>query len=118
MNVAQLQLGHRVTLPQAMAALQLISAFGHSPMAGLVDLRSLDVSAPGVVVVTTGQGGEITFGLDDLEQQLWRWRGLRQGQERERDNHVNGSAVSNSIPVHAMAPGAAPDVAPKNSTPA
>ncbi len=43
-------------------------------MAGLVDLSSMDVSAPGVVIVTTGQGGEITFGLENLEQQLSRWR--------------------------------------------
>jgi hypothetical protein len=41
---------------------------------GLVDLRRVDVSAPGVVVATTGQGSEITFGLDNLEQQLRRWR--------------------------------------------
>ncbi len=48
--------------PQAQAALQLIGAFNHSPMAGLVDLRRIDVSSPGVVVATTGQGSEITFG--------------------------------------------------------
>ena len=66
----QLQPGHRVESPQAQAALQLIGAFDHSPMAGLVDLRRMDVSSPGVVVATTGQGGEITFALDNLEQQL------------------------------------------------
>ncbi len=41
----------------------LIGAFGHSPMAGLVDLRRIDVSLPGVVVATTEQGSEITFSL-------------------------------------------------------
>ncbi len=74
LNFYQLQPGRRVEMPQVHAALQLITAFDHSPMAGLVDLRRLDVSAPGVVVVTTGQGGEITFGLDNLDQQLRRWR--------------------------------------------
>jgi len=35
----------------------MIGAFAHSPMAGLVELRRIDVSAPGVVVATTSQGG-------------------------------------------------------------
>src|SRR5450432_280558 len=74
LNVYRLQSGHRVELPQAQAALQLIGAFEHSPMAGLVDLRRIDVSSPGVIVATTGPGGEITFGLDNLDQQLRRWR--------------------------------------------
>ena len=116
---AQLQWGHRVTMPQARAALQLVAAFGHSPMVGLADLRRLDVSAPGVVVVTTGQGGEITFGLDNLEQQLRRWRAAY---DRARSVNLTITsmdlAVSNSIPAHAMAAGAAPDVAPKPPTPA
>ena len=35
LNLYQLQPGHRVEMPQAQAALQLITAFDHSPMAGL-----------------------------------------------------------------------------------
>ena len=94
LNVSQLRPGHRDQQPQALAALQLISAFGRSPMAGLtnVDLRSLDVSAPGVIVVTTGQGGEITFGLDDLDRQLLHWRAAcDKARSDERDHYVNGS---------------------------
>ncbi len=67
LNVYQLQPGHRVESPQVQAALQLIGAFDHSPMAGLVDLRRIDVSSPGVIVATTGQGSEITFGLENLD---------------------------------------------------
>ena len=92
MNAAQLQPGHRVALPQAQAALQLIGAFDHSPMAGLVDLRLLDVSAPGVVVVTTGQGGEITFGLHNLEQQLRRWREIYDLARSQGQNHRLGGS--------------------------
>ena len=73
-NVYQLQPGHRLETPQALAALKLIAAFGHSPMAGLTELRSVDVSQRGVVVAMTGQGGEVTFALDDMERQLARWR--------------------------------------------
>ncbi len=74
LNAFQLQPGHRVESPQVQAALELIAAFEHSPMAGLVNLRRVDVSSPGVVVATTGQGSEITFALERLEQQLARWR--------------------------------------------
>jgi cell division septal protein FtsQ len=117
LNVAQLQLGHRVMLQQAQAALQLISAFGHSPMAGLVDLRRIDVSAPGVVVVTTGQGGEITFGLQNLEQQLRRWRVIYDlGLRNNKAIASADLAVANNVPVHWMEANPAPVVAPKNST--
>jgi cell division septal protein FtsQ len=117
LNVALLQPGHRVALPQAQAALQLISAFGHSPMAGLVDLRRIDVSAPGVVVVTTGQGGEITFGLQNVGQQLARWREIYDlGRRNNRAIASADLAVANNVPVRWMESSAAPAVAPKNST--
>jgi cell division protein FtsQ len=117
LNVSQLQPGHRVTLQEARAALQLISAFGRSPMAGLVDLRSIDVSAPGVVVVTTGQGGEITFGLQNVEQQLRRWREIYDlGRRNNRAIASADLAVANNVPVRWMEMNAAPVVAPKNST--
>jgi cell division septal protein FtsQ len=117
LNASQLQLGHRVASPQALAALQLISAFSRSPMAGLAALRGLDVSAPGVVVVTTGQGGEITFGLQNLEQQLRRWRVIYDlGRRNNRDIASADLAVTNNVPVRWMEAGAAPVVPPKNST--
>jgi len=100
LNVSQLQPGHSVTLPQARTALQLISVFGRSPMAGLVDLRRIDVSAPGVVVVTTGQGGEITFGLQNLEQQLGRWREIYDlAQGRNKVIVSLDLAVANNVPL-------------------
>jgi len=100
LNVSQLQPGHSVTLPQARTALQLISVFGRSPMAGLVDLRRIDVSAPGVVVVTTGQGGEITFGLQNLAQQLGRWREIYDlAQGRNKVIVSLDLAVANNVPL-------------------
>ena len=117
LNVYQLQPGHRVELPQAQAALQLISAFGRSPMAGLVDLRRIDVSAPGVIVVTTGQGGEITFGLQNLEQQLRRWREIYDlGRRNNKAIASADLAVANNVPVRWMEANPAPVVPPKNST--
>jgi cell division septal protein FtsQ len=119
LNVSQLQPGHRIVLPQVQAALQLVSAFGRSPMAGLADLRRVDVSAPGVVVATTGQGGEITFGLQNLEQQLRRWREIYDWAQRMNKTIASADlAVSNNVPVHTLEVSAMPFAAPKNSTPA
>ena len=117
LNVYQLQVGRRIELPQVQAALVLIGAFGHSSMAGLVDLRRIDVSAPGIVVVTTDQGGEITFGLDRLEQQLRRWRVTYDlGRRNNKAIASADFAVANNVPVRWMEMNAAPVVAPKNST--
>jgi len=119
LNFYQLQSGHRVEMPQVQAALQLISAFDHSPMAGLVDLRRLDVSAPGVVVVTTGQGGEITFGLENLEQQLRRWRGIYDyGRRLNRNIALADLAVANNVPVRWLDTITAPGTTPKMVSPA
>jgi cell division protein FtsQ len=119
LNVYQLQPGHRVELPQVQAALELVGAFDHSPMAGLVDLRRIDVSLPGVVVVTTGQGGEITFGLNNLEQQLWRWREIYDlGQRMNKAVASLNLAVSNNVPVRWMEAVAVPSALPKTVNPA
>ena len=119
LNAYQLQPGRRVDLPQVRAALQLISAFDRSPMAGLVDLRRLDVSAPGVVTVTTGQGAEITFGLDNMEQQLRRWRGIYDYGQRLKKNIASADlAVANNVPVRWMEASAAPGATPAPAKPA
>lgn len=118
LNVYQLQPGHRVDLPQAQAALKLIAAFSHSPMAGLADLRRIDVSSPQVVVATTGEGSEITFGLDNLEQQLRRWREIRD-QARSQNKVIVSLdlAVGNNVPLRLMEAAAAPSAAPNNASP-
>ena len=119
LNVYQLQPGYRVESPQVQAALELIGAFDHSPMAGLVDLRRIDVSLPGVVVATTGPGSEITFGLNNLEQQLRRWREIYDlGQRMNQAVASLNLAVSNNVPVHWMEAIAAPSTSPKAVNPA
>ena len=119
LNVYQLQVGRRVEMPQVQAALELIGAFDHSPMAGLVDLRRINVSLPGVVVVTTEQGGEITFALDNLEQQLRRWREIYDlGQRMNKTVASLNLAVSNNVPVRWTEAVAMPSPAPKPANPA
>jgi cell division protein FtsQ len=119
LNAFQLQPGRRVELPQVQAALQLLAAFGKSPMAGLVDLRRVDVSAPGVVVVTTGQGSVITFGLGNLDQQLRRWWQIYNlGVSQQKAIATADLAVANNVPVRWMAASVAPaPVAPKTVKP-
>jgi cell division septal protein FtsQ len=123
-NVYLLHLGARVEpkeSPQVSAALQLIAAFGKSPMAGLVDLRSVDVASPGVLVVTTGQGAEITFGRENFEQQLRRWRGIYDYGKRANKGDIARAdlAVANNVPVRwtlaSAAPLPPPQVRPKTS---
>ncbi|MEJ0091542.1 MAG: FtsQ-type POTRA domain-containing protein [Limisphaerales bacterium] len=120
LNMLELQPGHRAESPQVQAALQLIGAFDHSPMTGLVDLRSVDVSRTGVIVAKTGQGSEITFALGNMEQQLARWRGIYDfGKKMNKGDIATADlAVSNNVPVRWMAANGAPMIPPKKPKPA
>lgn len=100
LNPCELQPGHRLKSAQGLAALRLIGTFGHSPMAGLVDLQSVDVSAPGVLVATSIAGGEVTFATDRLDQQLRRWRQVFDwGRGAGKTIASMDLAVSNNVPV-------------------
>ena len=114
LNVYQIQMGKPVEIPQVQAALRLITAFDHSPMAGLVDLYRLDVSAPGVVVLTTKQGSQITFGLANLDGQLRRWRGIYDlGMKRNATIATADLAVENNVPVRWVVAAQVLDQVPK-----
>jgi cell division septal protein FtsQ len=100
LKLMDLQPGQPVTSLAAQAAMKLAGEFAFSPMAGLVDLRRIDVSAPDVIVVTTGQGSEVTFALDNMDQQLRRWRQIHDLGQRTRRNVASiDLAVSNNVPV-------------------
>ncbi len=106
----ELQPGHRLESPQVQAALRLITEFGQSPMAGLVDLQRIDVGAPEVLVVRTGQGSEITFGWQDLPRQLRRWREIHAlGQQMNKVIASLDLAVTNNIPARWLEAGLAPE---------
>jgi cell division septal protein FtsQ len=114
LNVYELQPGRRVESPQTQAALQLISTFTQSPMAGLVDLRRVDVSSPEVLVLTTGQGSEVTFGLQNLDQQFRRWREIYDlGMRNNKAIASLDLSVSNNIPARWMQAGVIPFSTPK-----
>lgn len=99
-NLSDLRPGHPMTSPEALGALQLISAFGRSPMVGRAQLRSADISAPGVIEVTTDQGAIITFAPDHLDQQLERWRLVYDwGRSAGKEIASLDLAVGNNVPV-------------------
>ena len=66
--------GHVVQSPYVLSALQWIRAFERSEMAGHAEVRSIDVSSPGAMVISTEQGNEVTFPYQGFEPQLARWR--------------------------------------------
>jgi cell division septal protein FtsQ len=91
--------GRPAASPQVLAALQLIEALERSPMASLVDFKQIDLSAPGILQVTTGQNCEVTFGLGDLDLQLSRWRQIYDyGQSVGRQLATLDLSVSNNLP--------------------
>jgi cell division septal protein FtsQ len=114
LNPGDLQAGRRLEGRQVLAALQLVAAFGQSPMAGLVDLKRIDVSSPEVVQVTTGQGSEVTFGLTDVEQQLCRWHSVyERGQKSGKAIASLDLAVGNNVPLRLLEASAVPPGTPK-----
>jgi cell division septal protein FtsQ len=118
LDASQVQPGRRIGASQVQAALQLIAAFEQSPLAGLVDLKRIDVSSPEVLVVTTGQGSEVTFALADLDQQLRRWHKLfNLGQKTSNAIATLDLAVTNNIPLRWLEASAVPPAAPKSPKP-
>ncbi len=118
-NLSQLQPGRRLNSPQLQGALQLIAAFRHSPMFGLADLRQLDVSAPGVILATTVQGSQITFGLQQPDRQLRRWRQIYDwGFQQRKTIATLDLALENDIPVNWVLANADPEINSKPVKPA
>lgn len=113
-GVHELQPGRKLELPQVRAALRLVAEFAQSPMAGLVDLKRIDVGSAEVLVVTTGQGSEVTFGLQDIDRQLRRWREIHDvGQRLHKSLASLDLAVTNNIPARWLEVSAGPVATPK-----
>jgi cell division septal protein FtsQ len=117
-NFSELQPGRRIDAAQMAAALQLIQEFDSSPMANLVDLKRIDVSSPAVLLVTTGQGSEITFGLNDFDRQLGRWQQVHQECLRYNRNIASlDLAVNGNTPLRLQEATVLPPPLPGNAKP-
>jgi hypothetical protein len=111
---ADLRPGRKAESPQVYASLRLLETFARSPMLGVVDLARIDISTPEVLLVTTSQGAEIVFGMENLETQLRRWRaihdfGLKQGKQIASLD----LSVTNNIPALWVETNQIPVVLPK-----
>lgn len=116
-NYVELRPGRPVESPQVKAALRLITEFERSPMAGLVDLRWIDLSSPEVMVVLTGQGSKVTFAMSNLDQQLRRWRAVYDYARRQNKALASlDLSVLNNVPYTTVDAAAVPPVPPKAKT--
>lgn len=114
LNFAEVQPGRRLEHPQVQAALQLILSFERSSLAGLTDLKRIDVSSPGVLVATNGHGSEITFGLSDMDQQMRRWRDIFEASQKLGKGVASlDLAITNHIPLRWLEASVVPPVNPK-----
>jgi cell division septal protein FtsQ len=111
----EVQLGRQTESPQIRGALQLISELDHSPMAGMVELHSINVGVPEILQVTTSQGAQITFSLNHFDAQLRRWRLIHdQFQKWGRTITSLDMSIANNLPVCSVAlNGAPPPPAPQ-----
>ena len=83
-------------------------------MAPLVDISSIDVSAPDVLHVITAQQNEITFRLNDFDRQLNRWWLVHnKGQEQSRQIAFLDLSVPDYVPLRWLDTAAVPPSAGK-----
>ncbi len=113
LRMSELRPGVAIDTPKVKAALRLIRAFEQSPMAGLVELRSLDVTGVEVIQVTTGHGSEVTFALDRIGEQLRRWRQIHDyGLSQQKVIATLDLSVTNNVPARWVEAGALTPVPP------
>ncbi len=113
--LAGFKYGTPVIMPQLTAALRLIDLFESSPMFGLVDLARIDLDAPGVIHVHTSQSNVVTMALENLPDQLRRWRSVYDyGKKEGRYIITLDLSVSNNLPVVWSETGTPPPPQPKN----
>jgi hypothetical protein len=117
-NAGDLQPGRKLESVQVQAALKWIDIFESSAMANVVELKKIDVLSPEVLIVTTGQGSEVTFSVNNFDQQLLRWQTIHQ--ECARSNRTIATlnlAVTDNTPLRFLEASATPPSAPRNIKP-
>lgn len=113
-NPLQLVPGRKIDSRQVWSALELLAKFQDSAMAALVEIKRVDVIAQDVLVAATGQGGTITFGVDNIDQQLLRWRKIYdQGMQHNKAIASLDLSVSNNIPARWVEANLVPASVPK-----
>jgi cell division septal protein FtsQ len=113
--LVELQPGRQVELPQIRAALRLVVEMDRSPMAGMVELQTINVGAPEILEATTSQGAQIDFSLNQFELQLQRWREIYDQYQQWGKAIVSlDLSVSNNLPVRWIAANGMPPLLHKS----
>jgi cell division septal protein FtsQ len=113
-SLNELRAGRAIESPQVRAALRFLTAFERSPMAPLVEVARVDVSAPDVLQIITAQQNEVTFRTTDFEKQLNRWWLVHmRGQEQARQIASLDLSVGENIPLRWLESPAVPPAAPR-----
>ena len=109
-----ISLGKPTQSTQIKAAVRLLRDFDHSPMTGLVELKTIDVSAPEILQAVTSQGAQITFSLNQFDTQFRRWRQIYDQYQRwGKAIATLDLSITNNLPVKWVAAGSVPAVTPK-----
>jgi hypothetical protein len=112
--VNEVQVGRQTESPQIRGALQLIAELDHSPMAGMVELKTIDLGVPEILQAVTGQGARITFSLNHFDAQLRRWRIIAdQFQKWGQAITWLDLSIANNLPVCSVALNGAPPPLPQ-----
>jgi len=99
LDPSELRIGQQVESLGVRAALDLAQAFPKSPMHGEAMITTIDVSAPTTLLVRDETGSRITFGLENHELQLVRWRLIRdRGAAQGLRIESLDVSISNNVP--------------------
>ena len=97
--------GRAIKSAQVKAALQLISRFDHSSMAGSALMRHIDVTGRGTMEVVTWQNATVKMSMHGLDRQLDRWHQIHDwGRKRNRTIRTLDLSIKNNLPVTWMLP--------------
>jgi cell division septal protein FtsQ len=95
----ELRPGTKIARPALLRALNCISEFQRSQMAGRVDIRSIDIQNEQILSVLTEQGNEVVFSSRDFRGQLARWKKVHDYAQRNSKAIASlDLAVTNFIP--------------------
>lgn len=114
----EVQPGRKLDSAQVRAALKWIEAFESSEMANMVELKQIDIVSPEVLIVSTVQGSQVTFSLDNFDQQLLRWKKIHEECAiRNRTIATLNLAVTDNTPLRFTEASVTPPSAPKSAKP-
>ncbi|MDB6034120.1 MAG: ftsQ [Verrucomicrobiales bacterium] len=110
--------GRPIESPQVTAALQFLTALEKSPMAGVVEIKDVDLSVPNLLQVTTSQGAEVFIGFAEMPTQLRRWKAVQDhGVKIGKVVSWIDLSVANNVPARWLEAGLAPPPPIKTTKP-